>query len=214
MIYHILCGVTSTRPSRVTPFSAYESLVSIQSDLRGKDLQSTWAPCSMSSSMYSARHVWHGFRLTVSRSLLHTEFSVPRHLKVLKFSTSLRINPTYPCSPRPPSPLLDFSLQRRFQQCHYSSKIPPRDNKPTSTGSQNDLEPIPPKFDSLAKAIHENIYTLPNLLTASRIAACPVLGWAILSDDYLLATGLLAYAGVTDWVRPNTCCSGRRVWDC
>lgn len=164
----------------------------------------------MSSSMYSPRHIWP----TVSRTLWHAEVSVPRHLKVSKFSTSLRINPSYPCFLRPPSRLLDFPVQRRFQQCHYSSKIPQKDNKPTSTGSQNDLDPIPPKFDSLAKAIHENIYTLPNLLTASRIAACPVLGWAILSDDYLLATGLLAYAGVTDWVRPNTCCFERRVWDC
>jgi len=49
-------------------------------------------------------------------------------------------------------------------------------------------------------ALRENIYTFPNLLSASRIAACPVLGWAILSDNYAAATGLLLYAGITDWV--------------
>jgi hypothetical protein len=49
-------------------------------------------------------------------------------------------------------------------------------------------------------ALRENIYTFPNLLTASRIAACPALGWAILSDNYAAATGLLLYAGITDWV--------------
>ena len=49
-------------------------------------------------------------------------------------------------------------------------------------------------------ALRENIYTFPNLLTASRIAACPALGWAILSDNYAAATGLLLYAGFTDWV--------------
>ena len=49
-------------------------------------------------------------------------------------------------------------------------------------------------------ALRENIYTLPNLLTVSRIVACPVLGWGILSDNYAAATGLLLYAGVTDWV--------------
>jgi len=49
-------------------------------------------------------------------------------------------------------------------------------------------------------ALRENIYTFPNLLTASRIAACPALGWAILSDNYAAATGLLVYAGITDWV--------------
>ncbi|KAI9456752.1 hypothetical protein F5148DRAFT_366439 [Russula earlei] len=49
-------------------------------------------------------------------------------------------------------------------------------------------------------ATRENIYTLPNLLSASRIAACPALGWAILSDNYVTAAGLLLYAGITDWV--------------
>ncbi|KAJ1306733.1 hypothetical protein OPQ81_007721 [Rhizoctonia solani] len=48
--------------------------------------------------------------------------------------------------------------------------------------------------------LHENIYTIPNALTVSRILACPVLGWAILEGRYGLSTGLLFYAGVTDWV--------------
>lgn len=49
--------------------------------------------------------------------------------------------------------------------------------------------------------LRENIYTLPNLLTLSRICACPVLGWSILDGNYHLATGLLVYAGLTDLVR-------------
>ncbi|CAE6536531.1 unnamed protein product [Rhizoctonia solani] len=48
--------------------------------------------------------------------------------------------------------------------------------------------------------VHENIYTIPNALTVSRILSCPVLGWAILEGRYGLATGLLFYAGITDWV--------------
>ncbi|KAF9466149.1 CDP-alcohol phosphatidyltransferase-domain-containing protein [Collybia nuda] len=44
----------------------------------------------------------------------------------------------------------------------------------------------------------ENIYTLPNALTVSRIVACPVLGWSILQNDFTLATTLLVYAGLTD----------------
>ncbi|KAL7280738.1 CDP-diacylglycerol--glycerol-3-phosphate 3-phosphatidyltransferase [Trametes coccinea BRFM310] len=51
-----------------------------------------------------------------------------------------------------------------------------------------------------APTIRENIYTIPNLLTLSRIAACPVLGWSIVNDDFYLATGLLVYAGLTDLV--------------
>nr|GAT51722.1 phosphatidyl synthase [Mycena chlorophos] len=45
----------------------------------------------------------------------------------------------------------------------------------------------------------ENIYTLPNLLTLSRIAACPVLGWSIINGEFHLATSLLVYAGLTDF---------------
>ena len=48
--------------------------------------------------------------------------------------------------------------------------------------------------------VRENIYTIPNLLTVSRILACPVLGWSILHDDFYLATGLLVYAGLSDLV--------------
>lgn len=44
------------------------------------------------------------------------------------------------------------------------------------------------------------IYTLPNLLTLSRIISCPVLGYAILQDNFYLATSLLVYAGFTDLV--------------
>ncbi|KAG5725047.1 hypothetical protein E4T56_gene12403 [Termitomyces sp. T112] len=46
--------------------------------------------------------------------------------------------------------------------------------------------------------VRENIYTLPNALTVSRILACPVLGWSILDGNFHLATALLVYAGLTD----------------
>jgi len=49
-------------------------------------------------------------------------------------------------------------------------------------------------------SIRENIYTLPNFLTISRIFACPILGWSILNDDFYLATGLLVYAGASDLI--------------
>lgn len=47
---------------------------------------------------------------------------------------------------------------------------------------------------------YENIYTVPNLLTASRLVAAPVIGYFIINDQYALATLLFAYAGVTDWL--------------
>ncbi|KAI1826164.1 hypothetical protein F4861DRAFT_537277 [Xylaria intraflava] len=45
---------------------------------------------------------------------------------------------------------------------------------------------------------HENIYTVPNLLTFSRLAVAPFIGYAILHDAHTWALGLFAYAGVSD----------------
>ncbi|KAF1985946.1 hypothetical protein K402DRAFT_412964 [Aulographum hederae CBS 113979] len=47
---------------------------------------------------------------------------------------------------------------------------------------------------------HENIYTLPNILTFSRLAAAPVIGYFILYDHHVWAVGLFAYAGFTDLI--------------
>jgi cardiolipin synthase len=61
-------------------------------------------------------------------------------------------------------------------------------------------QPERPQKSTTLKELRENIYTLPNLLTLSRIFACPILGWSILQNDYHLATALLVYAGLTDLV--------------
>ncbi|KAF9820563.1 hypothetical protein IEO21_01266 [Rhodonia placenta] len=50
------------------------------------------------------------------------------------------------------------------------------------------------------KELRENIYTIPNILTASRILACPAIGYAIIHDNFPVATALLVYAGLTDTV--------------
>ena len=55
--------------------------------------------------------------------------------------------------------------------------------------------------------LRENIYTIPNLLTVSRIFACPAIGWSIFNDNFYLATGLLVYAGLSDLVRAILRCS-------
>lgn len=47
---------------------------------------------------------------------------------------------------------------------------------------------------------HENIYTIPNILTASRLVAAPVIGYLVLQGDLKWALVLFAYAGVTDLV--------------
>jgi len=66
----------------------------------------------------------------------------------------------------------------------------------TSPSSQPDpaQPPTPPK------TIHENIQTIPNAITISRILSCPILAWAIVDGRFEVATGLLFYAGVSDWL--------------
>lgn len=46
--------------------------------------------------------------------------------------------------------------------------------------------------------LHEDIYTIPNFLTLTRLIAAPVVGYLVLHDAHAWAVGLFAYAGVTD----------------
>jgi hypothetical protein len=127
---------------------------------------------------------------------------------------------TFACSSRPlrlcslaPAPFPAFAASRAFSRTWPArstptsgAPLPPKPPAPT---------PAPAPADEAAAdapAVHENIYTLPNALTLSRIAACPVIGWAILHDEFYLSTGLLVYAGLSDWVRRVSCavCTGAR----
>ena len=44
------------------------------------------------------------------------------------------------------------------------------------------------------------MYTLPNILTFSRLLAAPAVGYLILHDQHAWAVGLFAYAAITDFV--------------
>lgn len=46
----------------------------------------------------------------------------------------------------------------------------------------------------------ENVVTLPNMLTISRMAMAPYIGYVIVDEHYNFAISLLAAAGLTDWV--------------
>ncbi|MCJ1256862.1 hypothetical protein MMC24_004687 [Lignoscripta atroalba] len=47
---------------------------------------------------------------------------------------------------------------------------------------------------------HENIYTIPNILTFTRLLSAPLVGYLVLHDYHAWAVGLFAYAGITDLV--------------
>ncbi|KAM4062239.1 CDP-alcohol phosphatidyltransferase domain-containing protein [Hirsutella rhossiliensis] len=58
--------------------------------------------------------------------------------------------------------------------------------------------------------LHEDIYTVPNILTLTRLAAAPGIGCLVLYDARAWAVGLFAYAAITDvvdgWIA--------RRWNC
>ena len=87
-------------------------------------------------------------------------------------------------------------------QCVSFYNRPPSASAATRLFSANLPRCYPPPSTEPAPkpVLRENVCTIPNLLTVSRIIACPVLGWSILNGDYHLATGLLVYAGLTDLV--------------
>lgn len=64
-----------------------------------------------------------------------------------------------------------------------------------STSKQSRLRKVLPA--SLTTP-HENIYTIPNLLTVSRLIAAPFIGYCILHGYHGWALGLFAYAGISD----------------
>lgn len=47
---------------------------------------------------------------------------------------------------------------------------------------------------------HENIYTVPNILTMTRLVAAPLVGYFLVHDYHQAALALFAYAGITDLV--------------
>lgn len=47
---------------------------------------------------------------------------------------------------------------------------------------------------------HENIYTVPNILTFSRLVAAPLVGYFLVHDHHTAALSLFVYAGLTDLV--------------
>jgi cardiolipin synthase len=54
------------------------------------------------------------------------------------------------------------------------------------------------RVSNLRLHARENIYTIPNLLTFSRLAAAPVIGYLVVNGQPFWALSLVIYSGVTD----------------
>ncbi|KAL8771285.1 MAG: hypothetical protein Q9209_003190 [Squamulea sp. 1 TL-2023] len=70
----------------------------------------------------------------------------------------------------------------------------------TKTGSKKTGRVLLPKRILASLPAHENIYTIPNILTFSRLIAAPVIGYLILHEQHVAALALFIYAGATDLV--------------
>ncbi|KAJ5674749.1 uncharacterized protein N7477_004683 [Penicillium maclennaniae] len=67
-------------------------------------------------------------------------------------------------------------------------------SKTLSSATKRILSKIP------LQSSHENIYTVPNILTFSRLVAAPVVGYLLVHNYHAAALSLFAYAGITDLI--------------
>ena len=94
---------------------------------------------------------------------------------------------------------LCWSCHRRYLASERKKDDNDKKPRPKLVESTRKLrEQVQSKLASLTP--HENIYTVPNLLTFSRLLAAPAIGYLVLHDHYAWAVGLFAYAGITDLV--------------
>lgn len=104
-------------------------------------------------------------------------------------------------------PIASFTIQRALSANNI--KFLPYTIRSFSTPA-NDDDSRPPikRATEEAKSVitklktniptHENIYTIPNILTFSRLLASPYIGYLIVQGKYPLALGIFAVAGFTD----------------
>ncbi|KAH8600882.1 CDP-alcohol phosphatidyltransferase-domain-containing protein [Bisporella sp. PMI_857] len=91
-----------------------------------------------------------------------------------------------------------WSCKQDRSVLYSTSKPPPESEARTPDPSGKKRKPLLNALTQLTP--HENIYTIPNILTFSRLVAAPVVGYLVLHDYHAWALGLFAYAGITDLV--------------
>lgn len=89
-----------------------------------------------------------------------------------------------------------------------SPSAPERNSSGAPASSHRNERPTPPtqaiksqlksRLKPETAAAVEDICTVPNMLTIGRILLCPVIGWAVVTQQPYIAVGLLATAGFSD----------------
>lgn len=87
-----------------------------------------------------------------------------------------------------------------YQRRWIGTKRPDEEDSKASESSNPTSQPKPKLLSRLPVPIHENIYTVPNVLTFSRLVAAPLVGYLLVHDYLAAALSLFAYAGITDLI--------------
>ena len=92
-----------------------------------------------------------------------------------------------------------WSCQRRYLASERGHRDEDKKTRPKLVESTRKLrQQVQSRLANLTP--HENIYTVPNILTFSRLIAAPAIGFLVLHDYHAWAVGLFAYAGITDLI--------------
>ncbi len=86
--------------------------------------------------------------------------------------------------------------QARWFVASARSRRDAKENESEKSAASSALSKLLPNMAKTTR--RENIYTIPNFLTASRLVAAPFIGYCILHDYHAWTLGLFAYAGITD----------------
>lgn len=140
------------------------------------------------------------------RLLSATRYSVKTCLNssLLRPPIVSSINPCFPQHlARAPLQPSFAAFRRTFTS---SGRLFQQPTLPTDRDHDPEEKTKPSIGEKLQAVRAEKIWTIPNVLTISRILSCPVLCYTILHDNFYVATGLLVYAGLTDLVRVHLPC--------
>ncbi|KAK9455319.1 CDP-alcohol phosphatidyltransferase-domain-containing protein [Dipodascopsis uninucleata] len=70
--------------------------------------------------------------------------------------------------------------------------------KKTTTKTQASVKKVLDQIPKTAPVFRENIYTLPNFLTFTRLISAPLIGYLVLHSNLIWATAVFVYSSITD----------------
>lgn len=131
-------------------------------------------------------------RQSLFRPIYKPIFKLPTSYQVCSSNTLLQSRSIHILPSRVPYARLSPFIHSYFYPTRAISQ---------SRSTLENLTPnTPPPKPLLPLENHENIYTIPNILTASRLICAPIIAYCIVHEQHVAAVSLVAYATITDLV--------------